>query len=103
MPDVDEGCRIERKLFQGYPILVMYLQIKVNLLYVFEFGSFVVRAALLARLATELPSVVIYAIVCTHNNLKTKYKQLRRSPQKVTGSESRVWAYPSSTKATQLS
>ena len=26
--------------------------------------------------------------VCTHNNLTTKYKQLRRSPQKVTGSES---------------
>ena len=26
--------------------------------------------------------------VCTHNNLTTKYKQLCRSPQKVTGSES---------------
>ena len=27
--------------------------------------------------------------VCTHNNLTTKYKQLCRSPQKVTGSESK--------------
>ena len=29
--------------------------------------------------------------VCTHNNLTTKYKQLRRSPQKVTGSEFNVY------------